>query len=132
MGHALGGWEFSGVQTFQTGLPLTPAISGAGVVDLAGTGCLGTTPCSIRPDLSADPNASAPHTYSQWFNASAYTCYGSSAPCVPYTGQTNLSNSAPGTARGPGFWRTDLGFFKNLKFTEKLHRPVAVGDVQHL
>ena len=120
MGHALGGWQFSGVQTFQTGLPLTPAISGAGVVDLAGTGCLGTAPCSIRPDLNADPNASAPHTYSQWFSGSAYTCYGSSAPCIAYNGQTNLSNSAPGTARGPGFWRVDLGFFKNLKFSERL------------
>ncbi len=125
-GHLLGGWEFSGVQTFQTGLPLTPFITGSGVVDTAGTGCLGSTPCSPRVDLVGDPNASAPQTYSQWYNASAYACYGSTAPCIPYTGQTNLATSAPGSARGPGFWRTDLGFFKNLKFTERLSGQLRV------
>ena len=120
IGHVLGGWEFSGVQTFQSGLPLTPALSGAGVVDTAGVGCLGTTPCSLRPDLIGSPNEDAPHTYGQWFNiATAYACYGTAAHCVPYTGQTNIATAGPGTARGPGFWRTDLGLFKNIKFSER-------------
>ncbi|PYT43585.1 MAG: hypothetical protein DMG47_13010 [Acidobacteria bacterium] len=26
----------------------------------------------------------------------------------------------PGAIRGPGFWRTDLSLFKNIKFTEHL------------
>jgi len=26
----------------------------------------------------------------------------------------------PGAIRGPGFWRTDLSLFKNMKFTERL------------
>jgi hypothetical protein len=121
IGHVLGGWEFSGVQTFQSGLPLTPAISGAGVVDTAGVGCLGTSPCSLRADLVGNPNGSAaPHTFAEWYNYSAYACYGTAAHCVPYTGQTNIPTAAPGTARGPGFWRTDLGLFKNIKFTERL------------
>ena len=27
----------------------------------------------------------------------------------------------PGAIRGPGFWRTDLSLFKNIKFTERLN-----------
>jgi hypothetical protein len=119
IGHVLGGWEFSGVQTFQTGLPLTPSLSGAGIVDPAGLGCLGTTPCSLRPDLVGNPNASGFHTHSEWYNAGAYACYGTGRNCIPYTGQTNIGTSPPGTARGPGFWRTDLGLFKNLKLSER-------------
>jgi hypothetical protein len=125
VGHVLGGWEFSGVLTFQTGLPLTPVLSGAGVVDPSGTGCiLSTAQCSVRPDLVGNPN-SGPHSFAglssgEWYNASAYVCYGTGAHCIPYTGQTNIGTSSPGTARGPGFWRTDVGVFKNLKFTERL------------
>ncbi|MBV8206900.1 MAG: carboxypeptidase regulatory-like domain-containing protein [Acidobacteria bacterium] len=150
-GHILGGWEISGVQTFQTGLPLTVSITGAGVVDPAGLGCLGSTPCSLRPDEIGNPDASAGctatqavpcfHTYQQvgglngpWFNQSvfeggagnvkvtspAFQCYGSANGCVPYTGQTNIGTARPGNYRGPGFWRTDLGAFKNIKFSERL------------
>ncbi len=118
-GHILGGWEVSGVQTFQTGLPLTIFVSGAGVVDPAGVGCLGSTPCSLRPDQVSNPDAGAPNTYKKWYNSAAFACYGTSSPCVPYTGQTNIGTTRPGSARGPGFWRTDLGLFKNLKFTER-------------
>ena len=51
-------------------------------------------------------------------NAAAFACYGL-APCVPYTGQTNIGTTRPGDARGPGFWRTDLGLFKNVRFNER-------------
>jgi hypothetical protein len=125
IGHVLGGWEFSGVQTFQTGLPLTPSLSGAGIVDPAGLGCLGTTPCSLRPDLVGNPN-SGPHTYGEWYNISAYACYGTGRNCIPYSGQTNIGTSPPGTARGPGFWRTDLGLFKNLKLSERFAAQVRL------
>jgi len=126
IGHALGGWEFSGVQTLQTGLPYSPSLTGAGVVDPAGVGCLGTTPCSLRPDLVSNPNVFGLHNYSQWYYANAYACYGSTAPCIPYTGESNLGTSGPGTVRGPGFWRTDLGLFKNVKFTERLTGQVRL------
>jgi len=134
LGHVLGGWEISGVQTFQTGLPVTPFVSGANVVDAAGTGCLGSTPCSLRPDQIGNPDAAARcatstpcfHTNGEWYNAGPLTtnpaivCYGTAANCVPYTGQTNIGTERPGAARGPGFWRTDLGMFKNVNFTERL------------
>jgi hypothetical protein len=122
IGHVLGGWELSGVQTFQTGLPLTITESGSGVVDTAGIGCLSNpnTLCALRPDRVGEPDALAPHTNDEWFNSNAYQCYGSAAFCKPYAGQTNLPTAGPGSARGPGFWRTDFGVFKNIKFSEHI------------
>ena len=125
IGHLVGGWELSGIVTLQTGLPLTPVLSGAGVVDTAGTGCvLSTAQCSVRPDYVGNPNW-GPHQYKlltpgEWYNYGAYTCYGTSTHCIPYSGQSYVPTAGPGTARGPGFWRTDLGLFKNIKFTERL------------
>jgi len=119
-GHILGGWQFSGVQTFQTGLPLTPVLgnglcgsTGLRCVDPTGSGCLlGASPVGCRPNQVGDPNSGAPETFGNWFNAGAY------AP--PNATQTTVTNGRPGSLRGPGFWRTDLSLFKNIKFTERL------------
>ncbi len=110
VGHVLGGWQISGVQTFQTGLPAT--VSSNQAYDPTGADCLGPSPCSFRANQVGDPNANAPNTYTSWFNGSAFT--------NPTYGQTTLPASRPGAVRLPGFWRTDLGVFKNLKFNERL------------
>src|SRR6267154_1557564 len=119
-GHILGGWEVAGIQTFQTGLPLT-AVLGNGAcgigapncVDPTGSGCLlGASPVGCRPNQVGDPNSGAPHTIASWFNASALV--------APPTTQTTETTERPGAIRGPGFWRTDLSLFKNIKFTERL------------
>jgi len=39
---------------------------------------------------------------------------------VPSATQTTETTERPGAIRGPGFWRTDLSLFKNMKFTERL------------
>ena len=108
VGHVLGGWEFSGIQTFQTGLPgnVTQAVA-----DPTGAGCLGPSPCSLRPDQVGDPNANAPHTFAQWFNTAVFS--------TPPSGQTTVPSARPGAVRLPGFWRSDLGLFKNFKATER-------------
>lgn len=109
LGHAIGGWEFSGVQTFQTGLPgnVTQAVA-----DPSGAGCLGPSPCSLRPDQIADANANAPHTFAQWFTTSAFP--------APVSGQqTSIPSARPGAVRLPGYWRSDLGLFKNFKASER-------------
>jgi hypothetical protein len=120
-GHVLGGWQFSGIQTFQTGLPLTAVLgnggcaSGIGVTcnDPTGSGCLlGASPLGCRPNQIGDPNSGAPHTITSWFNASALA--------APSETQTTETTERPGAIRGPGFWRTDLSLFKNMKFTERL------------
>jgi hypothetical protein len=106
--HVIGGWEVSGIQTFQTGLPgnVTQAIS-----DPTGAGCLGPSPCSLRPNQVGDPNSGAPHTFAQYFNTAAFA--------TPPVGQTSLPSARPGAVRLPGFWRTDLGLFKNIRLGER-------------
>jgi hypothetical protein len=120
VGHLLGGWEISGIQTFQTGLPLTAVLGngqcfgtpGATCVDPTGSGCLSSaSPLGCRPNQVGDPNANAPHTFSSWFNASALA--------APPGTQTTETTERPGAIRGPGFWRTDLSLFKNIKFSER-------------
>jgi hypothetical protein len=109
LGHVLGGWELSGIQTFQTGLPATVASDQS--IDPTGADCLGPSPCSFRANLVGNPNSGAPHTYDAgWFNAAAFT--------NPVTGQTTIPSARPGDVRLPGFWRADMGLFKNLKFGE--------------
>ncbi len=120
VGHVLGGWQFSGVQTFQTGLPLTAVIGngtcfGTGVAcnDVVGSACFGATPVGCRVNLVGDPNSNAPHNIlGNWFNSSAFA--------APSATQTTLPSERPGAIRGPGFWNTDLALFKNIKFTEAL------------
>ncbi len=108
-GHVLGGWEVSGVQTFQTGVPATVASDQS--IDPTGADCLGPSPCVFRANQVGDPNANQPHSFENWFNATAFTS--------PVAGQTTAPSEGPGAVRLPGFWRTDLGMFKNLKFTER-------------
>jgi Carboxypeptidase regulatory-like domain len=111
VGHVLGGWEFSGIQTFQTGLPGT--VSSNQAIDPTGAGCISPSPCTFRANQIGDPNANAAHNFDTgWFNASAFS--------NPVAGQTTIPSERPGAVRLPGFWRTDLGLFKNLKFTEKI------------
>jgi hypothetical protein len=108
-GHVLGGWEVSGIQTFQTGLPATVASNQ--LIDPTGADCLGPSPCVLRANQVGNPNSGGLHSTESWFNAAAFT--------NPIAGQTTAPSEGPGAVRQPGYWRTDLSLFKNLKFTER-------------
>jgi len=58
----LGGWQLSGITTFQTGPHVTVTYPGDNVG--AGVG-------NVRPDLTGDPNA-GPKTVDKWFNTAAF------------------------------------------------------------
>lgn len=109
VGHVLGGWEVSGIQTFQTGLPATVASNQ--LIDPTGADCLGPSPCSFRANQIGNPNSNQPQGFEGWFNAAAFAS--------PVAGQTTAPSEGPGAVRLPGYWRTDLSLFKNLKFTER-------------
>ncbi|MDQ2844205.1 MAG: TonB-dependent receptor [Acidobacteriota bacterium] len=98
----LGGWRLSGVHTFGTGLPFTPSVSNAPLLnnpDING----------VRADLIGNPNVPNPNA-NLWFNPAAYT-----EPQQQYRQGTAGRNSL----RGPNQWESDLSLAKNLLFSEK-------------
>jgi hypothetical protein len=115
LGHVAGGWEFSGIITFQGGVPFT--VTSSQDADPSGQGCLGSSPCSVRPDVIGDPN-SGPKTLTQWFNIAAF------AP-VP-ANQFRNGNAGRGIVLGPGFSQWDVSLFKNLKLSERVSSQFRV------
>lgn len=94
----LGGWEVSGIATFQSGMPFTPGISG----DPANVGFN----YARRPDVVGDPSGSG--CPNQCFNPAAF------AVPAAYT----IGNSGRNVIFGPGVANWDLSFMKNFRFTE--------------
>ncbi len=116
VGKTLGGWQSSGIITYNTGLPFSPATSS---LDYAGLGLINAGP-TARPNLLCDPNENAPHTVAQYFNTA---CFQTNPPSTG-TGSTGLPNK-PGTAGrgiigGPSTTRIDFTMSKNLKLTESM------------
>ncbi|MGE3466011.1 MAG: adenylyl cyclase, partial [Pyrinomonadaceae bacterium] len=112
VGKVLGGWQASGIATYQSGLPFTAVFSG---YDPAGLGFLGPSVSGARPNQIGDPNSGAPNTFDQWFNTGAFD--GSR----PLTGVAQVPGSAGrGTINGPSLTRVDFTLVKNIRFTETM------------
>ena len=111
-GLLLGGWQTSGIFTYQTGIPFTVTFSG---YDPAGLGLLGPSASGARPNQIGDPNDNAPHTIDRYFNTGAFdtTRPGSGVAPVPGSG-------GRGTVFGPPTTRFDLSLMKNFRFTESM------------
>ncbi len=113
-GKALGGWEISGIVTYNSGLPVS-VFTGSNI-DHSGQGILAADWNAYNqayPDVTGNPNQGAPHTVDQWFNTSVFQE-------VP-DGQYRGGNARRGMVRGPGFGRWDLSLFKNFTLTERAH-----------
>jgi hypothetical protein len=109
-GHALGGWELSGIILGQTGSHLTASLSR----DPAGLGV--RDPFSFaggRPDIVGNPNVGGANTITQWFNPAAFAA-------VP-TGVIRPGNEGRGTIVGPAYFRWDASLFKNFKLSERFN-----------
>ena len=104
------GWKLSGIVTAQTGTPLT--VLTLANQDPTGQGCLGPSPCSVRPDMVANPNAGAPQTFGEWFTMAGFKD-------VPL-GAFRNGTSPRGGVRGPGYWLTNFALFKSFRMTERL------------
>jgi len=108
-GHALGGWELSGILYAYAGLPLT--VTGGSSRDPAGLGLLdGNSFAGRRPNEISNPNSGAPHTFLKWFNTAAFVN-------VPNAAGPQ-GNARRGAVRGPGLQRWDISLFKNTKIGE--------------
>lgn len=100
----LAGWEFSGITTFQTGLPFTVDLS----TDPAN---VGTSPGSGIGDQAERPNFVAPLNYSSR-NVTGY--FNTSAFALPTAG--TFGNESYGAVRGPGLDLWQLNVSKNGSF----------------
>jgi hypothetical protein len=112
LGKALGGWQTSGIVTYQTGLPLTATFGG---YDPAGIGFLGPSFSSPRPNQIGNPNAGGARTQQQFFNTGAFQVD------FPATGiANNVGSAGRGTIFGPSLFRIDFTLAKNIRFSESL------------
>lgn len=112
VGKILGGWQASGIVTYQTGLPFTPTYA---AYDPAGIGFLNpSSPAGGRPYQFGNPNENAPNTQQQWFDTSVFqNATPTSAPAV-------IGNAGRGVIEGPRTFRVDFTMIKNFRFTESM------------
>ncbi len=98
----LGGWRLSGVHTFGTGLPFTPTVANAPLLNDPDFS-------QLRADVVGNPSVPNPSA-SEWFNVAAF-----SEPQQPFRQGTAGRDSL----RGPKQWESDLSLSKNLLLSER-------------
>jgi hypothetical protein len=96
----IGGWQISGVTTFQTGFPYSIAANDT-------SGLLDTF--FQRADQVCDPNSGFTKSVNEWFNTS---CFVNPAPGVYGTTKRNFLT-------GPGINNWDIGLAKTFAFSER-------------
>ncbi|RRA49582.1 carboxypeptidase regulatory-like domain-containing protein [Acidipila sp. EB88] len=122
LGHTLGGWEVSGITTFESGHSATVTQAGDPFACVASTtsatGCVaGTYPGGLgiatpNADIAPRPDQVAPvhmtKTQGQWFSTASF------AKAVGHFGTERT-----GSFLGPGIENWDLGAMKNVDFKER-------------
>jgi hypothetical protein len=106
----LGGWELTGVTTFEAGIPLPVTL---GLDNLHGVGV-------TRPNLTGDPN-NGPKTPEKWFDTSVFSSPPLIGETVPATNEDLIraaGNAGRAPIRGPGVQNWDIGIFKSFQVTE--------------
>jgi hypothetical protein len=115
-GHLLGGYEFSGILTINSGLPFTvftargqgdPAAVGVNTSGAPNNGSVATP----RPNQVGNPN-NGPKTFDQFFNIAAF---------APVTVAGASGNESRGAVNGPGLWRYDMALLKNTRIRESMN-----------
>ena len=111
--HALGGWQISGIFTYNSGLPLTVTSSLGN--DPGGLGSVNNiaSAAGVRPDLTGDPElASDLRTIDKWFNTAAFAE-------VPL-GEHRPGNAGRSILDAPGIIRLDFSLFKQFPIGERV------------
>ena len=96
----LGGWDFSGISTFESGLPFTPQVFNAPLLFADFN--------SVRADQIGSPHVSNPNA-NLWFNPAAF---------VYPQGAGRNGDVHHNALRGPGFDELDLALGKVFPITE--------------
>ncbi len=124
VGHVLGGWEISGINTFETGTPfgLHQNLDPFNCYDWGG--CSNPRPGTFPGGIGIDPSAVSPRpdqvygnpipvsgqTIDEWFNPKAF------ANAVGHFG-----TSGANIIVGPGLVNWDFSLLKSIQLTERLH-----------
>lgn len=95
-------WQFSGITTWDGGLPFSPALANNASLN---------SDMSLRPNQTGDPFAGTPHDRNQWFNPAAYA--------VP--GPFLFGAAGRNSLRGPGIFSADWALSKNFALTERFN-----------
>ena len=115
-GKVLGGWQISGIATYNSGLPFTATTSN---YDAGGLGIVNTNPAA-RPVLLCDPNEGGARTAEQWFNTD---CFSRNVALVAgqfVAAPNTVGTTARGNITGPPTRRFDIVAVKNLRFGETM------------
>ncbi len=105
-----GGWQLSGIVSFQTGLPINVTQTG----DIANFG--GNTGAQ-RPDEIGNPNQNLGGNINQWFNTAAY---------MAVKGTGAIGNAQFDSTWGPGIANYDTSLLKTFKPRENLRIQTGV------
>src|SRR5881409_4300606 len=103
--HLIGGWQWNGIASAQTGFPFTPLVG----FNNSGTGD-GTQPTDIA---DRNPNFKGPvilGTPEHWFDARAFS--------MPTAG--TFGNVGRSSLRGPGLFNVDTSLFKRIPIRESV------------
>lgn len=103
-----GGWELSGIVTFQTGFPFTV---------LSNFDYSNTNSFFPRPDRTC--NGAGPQTVAEWFNVNCFNTDALSQALA--NGAPRFGNSGRNILTGPGIQEWDVSLIKRNSITEKLN-----------
>jgi hypothetical protein len=112
VGMLLGGWQVSGIGTYQSGLPFTPTVAG---FDPSGLGLLPPPLTVARPNILCDPNQGGAQTFQQWFNPACFQI----TPTAGSNFSNTVGNGARGIVLGPSTKRVDITLSKNFRWGER-------------
>jgi hypothetical protein len=102
----LGGWQFNGIVTLQTGSPYSVAAANDGLLGFTHT---------VYANCIGDPFAGATTDH----NLYTTTGFLINPAAFSQPGPGQFGTCAPRKFHGPGIQMVDLGLFKNFKFTER-------------
>jgi hypothetical protein len=111
IGRTLGGWEVSGITSYETGFPTT-IFQFTDPFDSALNGFtgIGIDPSVVapRPDVVPGQNIAGPRTIGEFFNPAAFT-----------EASGHFGTAGRGLVTGPGTENWDLALMKNIRFSER-------------
>jgi outer membrane receptor protein involved in Fe transport len=109
----LGGWQLSGILSAMSGFPLTIVQNNANNLNAPSSG---QVPDQVRSEVAIRGGVGPGQP---WFDTSAFA-----AVNIPAGQPQRFGNAGRNNVRGPGFFNTDLGLFRTIDVTERVHMQV--------